>query len=505
MGSSFISSVAIIGLTGVSVQIEADHAFGLPRTTIVGLPDAAISEARDRVKSAIKNSGFSYPPHVVTINLAPADVKKYGPGFDLPIAIAILLATGVLEPAHVENIVFLGELGLHGDIRPIRGALLAAQVAARAGGKTLVVPTANADEAAVIADVQVHAAHSLRDLICALQGRTLAICKHTPWNPTFVATGHNNFADIRGQQATKRALEIAAAGGHNALIFGPPGSGKTLLARALPGILPPLSYDESLAVTGIHSLYAAAGTYRGLMTERPFRAPHHGASASALVGGGTIPRPGEVSLAHRGILFLDELPEFSKHVLEALRQPLEDGVVTISRAAGSIEFPAQTTLIAALNPCPCGYFGTDRACTCTDRMRMLYLRKISGPLLDRIDLAIHARALSPLELTQTPTSESSEAIRERVIQAQGFCHERGQKRRNADLQGKEIVEIVKLTREAEQMLQGAMTHLQLSGRGYHRTLRVARTIADLAKSDATTELHVAEALSYRLPKTLLTP
>jgi magnesium chelatase family protein len=487
----------VYGIEAYLVDVEVDVALGLPAFDIVGLPDTAVREARERVRSAVKNCGFEMPPRRITVNLAPADLRKEGSGFDLPIAIGLLVASGQLDSSVLADAVFAGELSLDGALRPIHGALPMALVAKREG-RAFVVPTDNAREATLVEGLPVTFAASLSELIGILQGTVT--CPPAPMTVSAETQSSCDFKDIAGQDQAKRALEIAAAGGHNVLLVGPPGSGKTLLARHLPSILPPMQPQEALEVTKIYSVAGLLADRGTLVSERPFRAPHHSISYGGLIGGGKVPQPGEVSLAHHGVVFLDELPEFSKRVLEQLRQPLEDGNVTIARVSATLTYPAQFMLVAAMNPCPCGYLGDKlKPCTCSAGDVSRYQGKISGPLLDRIDLQLSVPRLEYHELSSRAQGESSATIRGRVIQARSrqetrlapyglFC--------NARLQHKHLRRLA-LDPAAEQLLKSAYAKLALSARAHDRILKVARTIADLAASDAILASHIAEAISYR--------
>lgn len=488
------------------VSVEADLSRGLHAFSIVGLPDKAVEEARDRVASAIKNTGLISPKSTnkkIVISLAPAELKKEGSAFDLPVALAYLLAAGdiAFDPA---GKLFAGELALDGTVRPIRGALSLALCARAAGLQELYVPAENADEAALVSGIAIIPMRTLGELLAHMQGggASTRIAPHVASE----SVGHSiddepDLADIRGQESAKRGLEIAIAGGHNIALFGPPGTGKTMLARTAAALLPPLSEAEVIEVTAIHSLAGLLG--KGAMRRPPFRAPHHTASYPSIIGGGTIPRPGEVTLAHRGVLFMDEFPEFSRDVVNALREPLEDAQVSVARARGSATFPANFILIAALNPCPCGHYGT-RRCTCTPLAIERYRRKISGPIADRIDLWVQVGEIAPETLAQknAASERQSPAARTRIQQARGTQAARFADRNgvstNADMGAKEIETLASLTSEAEQALIGAARSLKLSPRGFHRTIKIARTIADLADSIAIEPAHMLEALQYRV-------
>ncbi|MEZ4607636.1 MAG: YifB family Mg chelatase-like AAA ATPase [Deinococcales bacterium] len=466
----------------------------MPSFMVVGLPDTAVQESRERVRSAVRNAGFPFPASRIVVNLAPADVRKEGPAFDLPIAIAVLAAQGIISQQALEDCVISGELALDGSIRPLKGAINIVLYAAGAKLSRVILPPDNAAEAAIVDDVDVFAPKTLLEAVEFLQGRTKlakAQVDHVELEETFL-----DVQDVKGQSSAKRALEIVAAGAHNLLMTGPPGSGKTMLARRLPSLLPLLNREESIEVTRIHST-AGALKKSGLLTTPAFRAPHHTVSDAGLVGGGNVPKPGEISLAHRGVLFLDEFPEFSRRALEVLRQPLEDGFVTISRARASLTFPARFILVASQNPCPCGYYGDNaKTCSCSPVMRQRYQERLSGPLLDRIDLRIVVPRLSAQDLMHAPVSEASSVIKERVLRAR----ERAMARQgvvNAHLSGLSLRQHTKLSPSAEAFTTAVVKQLALSGRGYDRLLRVARTIADLAGQEAVTEVHVAEAVTYR--------
>ena len=491
---------AMLGIDGRLVEIECDITNGLPGFVVVGLADKAVDEARERVRSAIKNSGLHIPPKRLTLNLAPADLPKDGSGYDLGMAMAVLAASGQIDSSSLEDCLFLGELGLDGSIRPVKGAILAAQLTSDANLGRLFVSPGNAHEAGLLGATSVIAVSSLLELFQHLCGLApLAPVAAPPAKQTLRANPIVDLATVYGQPQAKRAIEIAAAGNHNILMSGPPGTGKTLLAKAITGLLPDPSYDELIEITKIYSL-AGLGT-GGIAHGRPFRAPHHTASSTALIGGGTKPRPGEISLSHNGVLFLDEIPEFPRSVLEVLRQPLEEGFITIARAAAVITYPASFMLVATRNPCPCGYHGDDtRTCTCSDAAVSRYRNRLSGPLLDRIDLAIDVNRVENRAIISAKPAESSRAAASRVLKARLLQQQRLERlstNTNNRMSSAEIQLHCKINNETTQLASHAMRNLGLSARGYTRTLKVARTIADLDGAPTISVAHFAEALQYR--------
>lgn len=496
-----IRSLGLHGVSGYSVSAECDLSSGLPAFNVVGLPDAAVNEARDRVRAAIKNCGFTFPVSRITVNLAPAHVKKSGTLYDLPILVGILCAGGQLK-LRDRDCAFVGELSLSGELRPCAGMLPMALQAKREGIRALFVPEDNAAEATLADGPAVYPVRDVAQLVRHLSGEE-AIIPAPPWSPSPESDCCPDFSEVKGQDLVKRALEIAATGGHNVLMSGPPGSGKSMLARRLPSILPAMSRQEALETTEIHSVMGLTSRERPLIDIRPFRSPHHTVSPMGMAGGGSNPRPGEISLAHNGVLFLDELPEFPKEVLEVLRQPLEDGQVQISRASGTVTYPSRFMLVCAMNPCKCGWYGHPSGrCRCTEHEVKKYLSRLSGPLLDRIDLFVQVDALNFEELSQREQAEPSSAIKARVDRARAVQTRRSGSPCNSQLGRVELDRFCALDEDCQKLMRGAFDRLGLTARSYDRILRVARTIADLERSEAIQPPHLAEALQFRPPEYL---
>lgn len=498
-----VLSSAVIGVDAYLVDVEVDIEKGLPAFTTVGLPEAAVKESKERVKAAVRNSGYDFPDDRITVNLAPAHIKKEGTGFDLPIALGILAATGHVPSRALEEYLFLGELSLDGRIKSVLGSLPMALAAKQAGNKSIVVPYANRREAAVVRGVRVIPGHHLSQIAEFLNGKMDIDPAQNDPEQLFLKSdaASDDFAEVKGQEHVKRALEIASAGGHNLLMVGPPGAGKTMLARRISSILPPLTFEEAIETTKVHSVVGMLAKDQALITQRVFRAPHHTISDAGLIGGGVVPRPGEVSLAHNGVLFLDELPEYKKHVLEVLRQPLEDGIVTISRANSSITYPARVMLIAAMNPCPCGYLNDPKhECRCSAQQIHRYRTKISGPLMDRIDIHIDVPAVGYQDLMSLSPGESSEDIRARVMKARAVQANRFKQTKihcNAQMSNRHIKKHCQIDQAGNALLQAATERLGLSARALNRIIKITRTIADLDQQTTITQHHIGEAIQYR--------
>lgn len=500
---SIVLSSALHGIDGNIIKVEIDISEGLPSFDIVGLPDSSVKEAKERVRTAIKNSNFNFPIKKITVNLAPANIRKEGSSFDLPIAIGILICIGVIKSETLKDTMIIGELSLDGSVRGVSGVLPMVYSAYNKGFKKCIIPCENAQEGAIVNDMEIIGVKSLSEIVEHLSGYKVLNRTQIDTNELFSninKINDLNFSDVKGQEKVKRALEVAAAGFHNVMMLGSPGSGKTMMAKRIPSILPPLTFEESIEITKIHSVAGLLKSKGTLITERPFRSPHHTISASALTGGGKIPKPGEISLAHNGVLFLDELPEFHKNVLEVMRQPLEDMEVTISRVNSTITYPSKFMLIASMNPCPCGYYPDTKRCHCTDKEIKKYLSKISGPLIDRIDICLEVKPVEYEQLSLKRKSESSEDIRKKVIAAQKIQQQRYKNENilfNSQLSSAQIEKYCSLGNEEIEILKIAFDRLNLSARAYHRILKVSRTIADLDASENIKVNHLAEAIQYR--------